>query len=1022
MNDPRGSIWRKWDLHIHTPASFHWNDGKIFRQMNEAEKEAALKKMVRRIQDSDVAVFGIMDYWTFDGYLEITRFLLEQENEIVADDPSFTFRKTILPGMELRIEAPTDFRLNIHVLLSDELSEQQLADFKSTLRIRSIDRRLSNEALIEFGRYLDDGKAKAHGFGPVDELSEHELWCLGCMTAEITRESLEQAIRHLPDGVGLVILPYDPSHGLEDLNWKNHPHADIFFSQLADIFESRSLKQIDSFVGKRTESNKHYIDDFLKSIGGPKPAISGSDAHRIDNYGKFPGGKITWIKADPTFDGLKQVISEPEGRSFVGELPEKLTRIRNNKTKYIRSVEIVEKPGADIGEAWFDNKIDLNPGLVAIIGNKGNGKSALTDIIALLGNSHRKEFSFLNEDKFRHRRDGKAHHFQATLTWESGEQCCRDLDASVASTEVEMVKYVPQRFFEDICNEIAAGRETEFDKELESVIFSHVPPAERLNYDSLDDLIHRKTQEVETRIKLLKTELANKNEDIVRYENQLSGENIETLRQKIQHKQTELEVHLEERPAEVDKPEGHSAADKEIENLRQRKADLQHEITVAQTKLHKYHKKLDAVEAILEKLETFQYKFKAFEDECEQELQHLSVTFDSLVKFEVDTTPLLTLRTKYCEQVDEIETSLDSENEGSLTNQIEKVTQQIEGLENQQEESERRYQHYLDALETWELKKLEIIGSEEQVGSLTYYENQMKEVRDTIPQQLVAAKERRMQIALDIYQEIQKLADIYRALYRPVQEFISSHELVKDEYDLKFEVSVVESDFAGRFLSHINQSVRGSFQGQEEGFEKVRGIVDKYDYDDHADVQHFLEDVMENLEWNTRANGGEKLDINRQLRKHVTVEDIYNFIFSLDYLRPDYQLKMLGQELPKLSPGERGVLLLLFYLLIDNNDYPLIIDQPDENLDSQSVYELLIPCITEARKKRQLIIVTHNPNLAITCDADQIIHASIDKRRGNAVTYTSGAIESLDLNRKAVDVLEGTPPAFKKRQAAYLDL
>jgi predicted ATPase len=123
--------------------------------------------------------------------------------------------------------------------------------------------------------------------------------------------------------------------------------------------------------------------------------------------------------------------------------------------------------------------------------------------------------------------------------------------------------------------------------------------------------------------------------------------------------------------------------------------------------------------------------------------------------------------------------------------------------------------------------------------------------------------------------------------------------------------------------------------------------------------------------------------------------------------------------LDELSPGEKGTLLLIFYLLIDKRDNPLIIDQPEENLDNQTVYDILVPCLREARKKRQVIIVTHNPNLAIVCDADQIVHCSIDKTKKNRVKYVSGAIENPTINHLTIDVLEGTRPAFDHRDSKY---
>lgn len=94
-------------------------------------------------------------------------------------------------------------------------------------------------------------------------------------------------------------------------------------------------------------------------------------------------------------------------------------------------------------------------------------------------------------------------------------------------------------------------------------------------------------------------------------------------------------------------------------------------------------------------------------------------------------------------------------------------------------------------------------------------------------------------------------------------------------------------------------------------------------------------------------------------------------------------------------------------------------DQPEENLDNQSVYELLVKYIKKAKKRRQIIIVTHNPNLAVVCDAEQIIYAKIDKTNKNAVSYKSGSIENPEINKKIVDVLEGTMPAFSNREAKY---
>ena len=90
------------------------------------------------------------------------------------------------------------------------------------------------------------------------------------------------------------------------------------------------------------------------------------------------------------------------------------------------------------------------------------------------------------------------------------------------------------------------------------------------------------------------------------------------------------------------------------------------------------------------------------------------------------------------------------------------------------------------------------------------------------------------------------------------------------------------------------------------------------------------------------------------------------------------------------------------------------------NLKKICVYHILVHFIKKVKEKRQIIIVTHNPNLAIVCDADQIINMHIDKENKNAVSFDSGAIEDKIINEAAVNILEGTMPAFNNRDSKYL--
>ena len=116
-----------------------------------------------------------------------------------------------------------------------------------------------------------------------------------------------------------------------------------------------------------------------------------------------------------------------------------------------------------------------------------------------------------------------------------------------------------------------------------------------------------------------------------------------------------------------------------------------------------------------------------------------------------------------------------------------------------------------------------------------------------------------------------------------------------------------------------------------------------------------------------------------------------------------------------------AAVLLVFYLLLDKKDIPLIIDQPEDNLDNHSVAKILVPFIKAAKGKRQIIIVTHNPNLAVVSDAEQVIYVSIDKENGYQFSVVSGSIEDKAINSRIVEVLEGAMPAFNTRKRKYFE-
>ena len=186
-------------------------------------------------------------------------------------------------------------------------------------------------------------------------------------------------------------------------------------------------------------------------------------------------------------------MTEFDQRVFVGDTPPKRLLVAGNRTKYASAITIRKNPGSTLSATWFDVEVPLNHDLVAIIGNKGSGKSALADVAALIGDTKNYgSFSFLNEKRFRNPRNKLATHFSGSLRWQDDTDSQKNLDENPSPSSVERIKYLPQSYLETLCNELAGGGSSTFDGELRKIIYTHVPAEDRLGFLSLDELLNFK--------------------------------------------------------------------------------------------------------------------------------------------------------------------------------------------------------------------------------------------------------------------------------------------------------------------------------------------------------------------------------------------------------------------------------------------------------------------------------------------------------------------------------------------------
>jgi hypothetical protein len=153
------------------------------------------------------------------------------------------------------------------------------------------------------------------------------------------------------------------------------------------------------------------------------------------------------------------------------------------------------------------------------------------------------------------------------------------------------------------------------------------------------------------------------------------------------------------------------------------------------------------------------------------------------------------------------------------------------------------------------------------------------------------------------------------------------------------------------------------------------------------------------------------------------LRQVARWTYSTDHVTIRYAITYDGVRIEQLSPGTRGIVLLLLYLVLDRHDErPLVIDQPEENLDPKSVFEELVRHFRAARVRRQVIVVTHNANLVVNTDADQLLVATAKYETAGelpTITYAVGTLENPDTRAAVCATLEGGERAFLEREKRY---
>ena len=1004
---PRGSQWNKWDLHIHTPSSIIQGYG------GDPNDESTWEKYFKALEalPKEIKAVGINDYFFIDGYRRV---------KAAKDLGRFANLELILPVVELRIESFAGHKklnkINFHVIFSDtELSADVIeTQFLNGLGVeyqlsdgRTWGGRVSNKQLLQqFGQAIIDST-------PESKKPNDSPLIVGFNNAAFSLDRVRDLLKETRFQ-GKVLTAVGITEW-DDMRFESATAIKRDIIHSADFVFVASPDH-HSYYNRKEQLKNHEVNSKL---------LDCSDAHHYADSGKRMclGETFSWLKADLTFEGLRRVaqcFDERVAIKPIGDIPNKLKKIQNNLTKYIRGIEIRKNVDSDLEEKWFDCYVPLNPGLVAIIGNQGNGKSALTDIIALCGNTKTIEFSFLTREKFRDNQN-KAREFIATLKWEDGSQVDKRLDGRIDDTDFEQVRYVPQGFFDLVTNETVVQKGGKFYGEIEKAVFSHVAKSDRLGCADINSLIKIKTDQINQGLSSLRQELSNLNTQIVEIELACLPKEITRIKNEIQAKENEI-ISLEaEPPKPVEEPKESTAVNQEIEKLREKEQQLTEQINQLKDSLSSNKLKREFLKQKRDAIHEQQRQLQDFITSLQSEFDDAGFELDvpRMVKVQFETEEIEKLIIQLNSEISTTTQQIDIHNEDSLAFQLQTIKLERENSEKELKQVNQTYQTYRSAYIKWQDDIKELKGNVDSVGSLKWLEEELTKSTVSKPKKLEELKELRRQKSRVIYERIQEISRIYQKLTNPVQQHIESEPLTREKYKMRFAIDLVEHNLGNKLFSIIKRSGSHTFIGIPDGDEKLQELCDDYDFGSASNAVEFAETLLDKLKRNHNWDTPKEIDIQKILRKGKEISEVYNLIFGLEYLTSEYSITLNGKPLKQLSPGERGILLLVFYLVIDKGDMPLIIDQPEGNLNNQSIFKNLVPVFKQAKAKRQIIVVTHNPNLAVVSDAEQIIHAKIDYEDGNRVEFTGGALENPHFKKLSLDVLEGTPPAFQARKETY---
>lgn len=962
---PKGSEWRRWDLHVHTKDTIK-ND-----QFKSLDFEKFCITLFKKALENKIAVIGITDYFSIDNYKRVLAFIDNIGNQTNFTDEEKIQVKNILilPNVELRMMPSTNSGslVNIHCIFNPKYVCSLDNDFFSSIEFLGGSGKkfkMNRQGMIELGKSLDD------------KINDEQAYKKGINNFVVSPTDLQ---RICDENINfrnntIIVVSNSSNDGASSLQkhytlFENDQESQLDAVRrsiycLSQAIFSSNANDIKYFLGIKQGDDKETV---RKKCGSLKPCIHGSDAHSEDALFSPNNNMYCWIKSNPTFEGLKQIIFEPEDRVYIG------SQKPGTKKPYFVIDHVCFLDNSD-NPKFGSEPIEINQNLTTITGGKSTGKSLLLYYMAKTINPQ--------EVKSRTETDGalvkydldETQNFNFEVVWKDGQRTLLKPLENYIKIEYQKRKilYIPQRYLNTLSETNIKSREALNEFVLNVILQDHT--------------INNKYQEIIKGTKSIVKSIASEigdlfsdQDDIKKIEEELrqagDEKGIEAYIQTLQKKSDDIKTQSGLSDEQIQQYKNLITQENEINT---EKSNLQEDKKTINDLRSTLANQINSVRSIINEHETY--------------LNDNTVKSQFNSEFKIIDTYSLSLESA----ISNLTTLIDEKSNNHETN-LKKINAELAPL--------------------LAIVKLQ---SELQAITNTLKQEQQKLNEITIKKNNLKTKKASYSIKIkSIIESYRKIISQYESLQIEFKKFEDKFGDISLAVHVNFNGDNFNSEVINSFLNkkHLKKALPADERGEE--------FVYKYDQIKHLSNISTIFNGLLSGEINTIKNKNTKDAVIKLLE---------------DYFYIDFRIFYKNDSLDKMSPGKKGLVLLQLLINLSNEEWPILLDQPEDDLDNRSVYDDLVHFLKEKKNKRQIIIVTHNPNLVVGADAEEIIVANQsgqDVGRENKkfrFEYVTGSLEDafeLDaknepaiLLRKGIrqhvcEILEGGKEAFQKREKKY---